>query len=202
MNDMGLARWPMFFDLMARYDPQTILEVTPRGRELILKPVIDETNKHIVEMKMSDKSSGKKKRGGGNRGGGYGARGGGYGARGGGYSGYNSGLYRQNNHQYSSQKPVIGQMVPAPNPKKSKVPQYSSPAYGGSNLPKSTGKKSPSKGYQVGGSAKFIPPGAVLAQSPQQAKPVIQPGPVTGAYRQPSTQAKGPVKVFISFIVS
>ena len=198
---MGLARPLMFFDLMHKHDPEKILEVTPRGRDHILKPVIDDTNKHIVEMKMSDKTSGKKKRGGGNRGGGYGARGGGYGARGGSGSsgGYNNGLYRQNNQQYSSQKPVIGQMFPAANPRTIKPAQYSSSAYGGSNMGQS--KKSPSKGYQVGGSAKYVPPGAVMAQSPKKASPTIQPGPVTGAYRQPPIQSTsktiGLVKIFL-----
>ena len=190
---MGLARWEIFLDLMHKHDPESILNVTPRGRTYILKPKVDSTNKHIIEMKMSDKTKAKK-RGGGNRGGGFGGRRGGYGGRSGSYgsSGYNGGHRNSGgfNHHYSPNKPVIGQMNPAPNPKQT------NPQFGGPNWASKT--SSSSKGYQAGGSAKYIPPGAKIAQSPPKATPSIQPGPVTGPYPKqlsPQTIGTGPVKV-------
>ena len=70
VRDMvGLATTNDLFNLLATNDPEKICSFTARGNEYIIKPIADETNAHILQMKLNDKSGGKKRRGGGRGGG-------------------------------------------------------------------------------------------------------------------------------------
>ena len=65
VRDMvGLATTNDLFNLLAINDPEKICSFTARGNDYIIKPIADETNAHILQMKLNDKTGGKKKRGG------------------------------------------------------------------------------------------------------------------------------------------
>ena len=69
-DNVGLATTNDLFVLLAMNDPEKICSFTARGNEYIIKPIADETNAHILQMKLNDNTKGKGKRRGGRVGGG------------------------------------------------------------------------------------------------------------------------------------
>ena len=56
-DELGLAKTETLLDVMASCDPKPTLTTTPWNGTFIIKPIEDETNRHIIEMKMQAKTA-------------------------------------------------------------------------------------------------------------------------------------------------